>query len=679
MTEDLERSNADLKSANEELMSMNEELQSSNEELETSKQELQSVNEELATVNAELASKLRLLGETNADLQNLLESTRIATIFLDRALRLRRFTPVAGTLFRLVDGDIGRPVAEIASIASEIDLAPLATGVLADLRTVEREIDLPGGLHMMMRALPYRGNEDRIDGVVLTFVDISEIKAHQTRIGELNADLTARVAELQALLDLVPIGIAISADPDMREIRLNRHAQMILHLPETTPPPGDPRIPYRFELDGEPVPAENLPIRQVWRTGKPVRDFHATWVLDRGERFDILSSAAPLLDASCRVSRVIAAFEDITRVVSAQAAAERRAAQQELIARLGDGSLRGESLATLIAKLPARLAELTGADCAKVLRFERASGDFSLVSETGFDTPPGTLVPGGDDSQAGHTVKSSAPIVVEDLRREQRFRGPALLRDAGVVSGMSVTIGEPGAPWGVLGVHARRPNAFSTRDVQFLQATANVIAAAMQRDEWLSHQKLLVDELRHRVKNALAVVQAVARMTLLPGPCDRAAVEGFLHRLQALSAAHEVQFAADGRDVEFRRLVETQVAALFEDEDVLRLDGPDGVQVTPAIATDLALVFHELATNALKHGAPSAGGEVRLGWRTETAGQEVWLRVTWAERGGPPLAPPQKTGSGSNLMERLLRQDRLRGEWRFDPEGLTATILIRLM
>src|SRR5690606_6581906 len=113
--EELESTNEELKSANEEYQSLNEELQSANEELETSKEELQSVNEELTTVNGELALRVQEVGRTNSDLKNLLESTQIATVFLDNELRVMNFTPAITDVFPLVDSDIGRPITHIRS------------------------------------------------------------------------------------------------------------------------------------------------------------------------------------------------------------------------------------------------------------------------------------------------------------------------------------------------------------------------------------------------------------------------------------------------------------------------------------------------------------------------------------------------------------------------------------
>ncbi len=176
--EELESSNEELVSSNEELLSMNEELQSANEELQTSKEELQSVNEELETVNSELKKKLDELGRANSDLQNLFQSTRIATVFVDRELRIKKFTPAALEVFRLIDSDAGRPIADIAPRFAGVDLVADIREVLRTLSPRERQVRTEEEeAWYLLRILPYRTLDDVIDGVVLTFLDIGDAQA----------------------------------------------------------------------------------------------------------------------------------------------------------------------------------------------------------------------------------------------------------------------------------------------------------------------------------------------------------------------------------------------------------------------------------------------------------------------------------------------------------------------
>ncbi|MGD8569095.1 MAG: chemotaxis protein CheB [Gammaproteobacteria bacterium] len=184
--EEMETSNEELKAANEEVMSMNEELQSTNEELETSKEELQSLNEELNTVNNQLQDKVTELEETNNDLDNLLTSTDIATIFLDRNLCIKRFTPSSSKLLSLIPTDIGRPLSDISYKVNDEKLIEEADSVLARFIPVEREVCDDDGNWYLRRIVPYRTEDHKIEGVVLTFADISRVKKTEQRVHKLN-------------------------------------------------------------------------------------------------------------------------------------------------------------------------------------------------------------------------------------------------------------------------------------------------------------------------------------------------------------------------------------------------------------------------------------------------------------------------------------------------------------
>ena len=180
--EELESTNEELKSSNEEYQSLNEELQSTNEELQTSKEEQQSVNEELTTVNGELGHRVQELGRANSDLKNFLESTQIATIFLDNELRVTKHTPAVTEIFHLIETDAGRPIGHIKSRIAYEELQDDARRVLRTLSVVEREItNSTTGAQYLVRVLPYRSVDNFIAGVVITFVDITERKRAEER------------------------------------------------------------------------------------------------------------------------------------------------------------------------------------------------------------------------------------------------------------------------------------------------------------------------------------------------------------------------------------------------------------------------------------------------------------------------------------------------------------------
>ncbi len=206
-----EASIEELKSANEELQAVNEEMRSTAEELETSKEELQSVNEELTTVNNELKGKVDELSRSNSDLQNLMASTEIGTIFLDRQLRIKRYTASAQEVFNLIPTDEGRPLSDLTHTLHYPQLTEDAQQVLRNLHRHEREVS-SGGRWFLARILPYRTIEDYIDGVVLTFVDITARRRAEDELRESEARFRA--------LSTASSDVIYRMNPDWTEMRL---------------------------------------------------------------------------------------------------------------------------------------------------------------------------------------------------------------------------------------------------------------------------------------------------------------------------------------------------------------------------------------------------------------------------------------------------------------------------
>lgn len=212
--EELESSNEELKSTNEELQSTNEELQSANEELETSREEMQSLNEELQTVNSELQCKVDDLSQANNDMQNLLNSTGIATMFLDEHLNVKRFTRQAQKLIRLIPTDIGRPVSDLASNLNYPTMVEDARNVLDSLVPNERRVCDNEGSWFLVRMMPYRTTENVIEGLVLTFLDYNTIMETEERL-----EWTAEFAEAIVETTMHPM---IVLDSDLHVVSSNR-------------------------------------------------------------------------------------------------------------------------------------------------------------------------------------------------------------------------------------------------------------------------------------------------------------------------------------------------------------------------------------------------------------------------------------------------------------------------
>jgi two-component system CheB/CheR fusion protein len=204
MIEEYETALEELKSSNEELVSVNEEMQSTNEELEASKEELQSVNEELHTVNAELNNKVDALDRANSDLQNLFESTDVALVFLDRALTIRSYTPTIARIFNILPGDRGRPITDLSSRLNLAGLADEIGRVLAQGSVLERRVQTSDGTsHYLVRLSPYRDGNQKIEGVVIAFIDVTTITLAEARQEVLISELQHRTRNLLTVVQSI--------------------------------------------------------------------------------------------------------------------------------------------------------------------------------------------------------------------------------------------------------------------------------------------------------------------------------------------------------------------------------------------------------------------------------------------------------------------------------------------
>jgi len=201
MIEEYETAIEELRSSNEELLSVNEEMQSTNEELEASKEELQSLNEEMQTVNAELNIKVDALDLANTDLRNLFDSTSAATIFLDHAFTIRMFTPSAASVFKILPGDLGRPLTDLTSILDFPDLANALRTLRETGETFERQVNsVDGQAWFLARIAPYRDGNGESSGLVLTVTDVTEISKAEAHQRLLIAELNHRVKNMLAIV-----------------------------------------------------------------------------------------------------------------------------------------------------------------------------------------------------------------------------------------------------------------------------------------------------------------------------------------------------------------------------------------------------------------------------------------------------------------------------------------------
>ncbi|MDR9403121.1 MAG: CheR family methyltransferase [Halothece sp. Uz-M2-17] len=227
--EELESSNEELQATNEELESSNEELQATNEELESSKEELQSLNEELQTLNEELQTKVEELSAAEDDMRNLLNSTHIATIFVDQQLQVKRFTPQAREIINLIQNDVGRPLEHITTNLQNVKLAVDLQQVLETLNPKIETVQTNDGTWYQMRIMPYQTTDNRIEGAILTFTHIDDLKQIEEQFAEVNIELEQIKTVIGGLLEANPMPL-ILLNPDQKIVRANEALYQLLNL-----------------------------------------------------------------------------------------------------------------------------------------------------------------------------------------------------------------------------------------------------------------------------------------------------------------------------------------------------------------------------------------------------------------------------------------------------------------
>jgi two-component system CheB/CheR fusion protein len=305
--EELHSTREEMQTSQEELKSTNEELQSTNEELTTSKEELQSMNEEMQTVNHELRVKVEELSRTSNDMKNLLDSTDIATLFLDGELRVRRFTSQATKVIKLIPGDVGRPITDQSSSLVYPELVNDIREVLRTLVFVEREVAARDGGWFMVRVMPYRTLENMIDGVVITFTDITIAKALERKLRE-------TLALYQAPFEGIGQGVIFqNALGDITFV--NGAAERILGLARERIQERSPVDLFSQAVhgDGSPFPPEGLPTVVALATGAPVENV-LMGVLNASSRARVWISVSAMpvkLPGEKKLSHVYMIFHEI--------------------------------------------------------------------------------------------------------------------------------------------------------------------------------------------------------------------------------------------------------------------------------------------------------------------------------------------------------------------------------
>jgi len=449
------------------------------------------------------------------------------------------------------------------------------------------------------------------------------------------------------ILELLPIATCV-CDAAGRIVQFNRRAA---ELWGRAPAPGQTHDQFTaqcrfFAGQGEELPGSKL--AEVLKTGRSVRNEEVTVERDDGSEVVVLLNIDPLLDAQGRLVGVINCFQDVTerkRIVDALNDSQQKLRQQE------------ERWNATYEHAAIGIVELD------------AEGRFLRVNEAICSIVGGTREELLGWRLFGRTHPDDRDVDEELYRRQ-------VAGDIGFYSIEKRFVRKDGRViW--MGVRSS-----TVRDAtgHFLYGV-RVVQDITERKEAEERQKLLIDELNHRVKNTLATVQSLATQTARGTDSPDAFRRAFEGRLIALSLAHDQLTRRHWRSADLRDIVEGATAPhLARSQDQIVIEG-ESITVTPRAALTLALALHELTTNASKYGALSApGGRIEVRWRVERIPQQPEaLRIEWSEHNGPPVAVPARHGFGTRFIEGSIAAE-LQGTARldYDPQGLRCTMVIPL-
>lgn len=329
-----ETTNEELTAANEEVTSINEELQATNEELESSKEELQSLNEELGTINGQLGLKISELADVTDDLRNLLKGSDVATMVLDVDLRIKWFSPPVQTLFDLMENDVGRPIASFTQKFVFAHLLARAKAAIDDLGTFEEEVRADDGRCLLLRVLPYRTQDDRVAGAVVTFIDVTDLKSKQTEISEARSFAEAIVETVRHPL------LALGEDLRVRSANSAFHETFGIS-------PDDVVGHLIYELvDGQwNVPPLRELLERLVPEHRHIDDYEINLGVPRLGSRSMLMNARCIADSQGAGQLVVLAIEDITERLEA-------ARHQELL--VGELSHRVKNTLAVVQSIAAQ-------------------------------------------------------------------------------------------------------------------------------------------------------------------------------------------------------------------------------------------------------------------------------------------------------------------------------------
>ena len=419
-------------------------------------------------------------------------------------------------------------------------------------------------------------------------------------------------------------------------------------------------------------------IGKALQTREPYRvEYRLPGPSEREERWFEASVTVVVQDGEA--VQLLGMCRDVTERLRVNREVRVRARQQETLARLGERALTEGDLQKFFNEVVTTVGEMLDLEMVKIL--ELVPGDAELLLRAGIGWHAGLVgtanVATTRDTQAGYTLASGRPVIVEDLASETRFTGAPLLKEHGVVSGLTAPIaGRDGRAYGVLGAHTAKRRKFNDYDVAFLAAVANVVAGAIQRRQLDQRHELMIRELRHRSGNLFSQLLALFSQTAKNSRSVADLVAKYEARVLALANAHRLITEGGWKSTSLSELLNTLLAPFL---DRVSFSGPN-VFLEPDPTFGLSMAVHELATNASKHGSlSSSSGRVALGWTVTRTQQGLTLVLDWKESRGPAPRRTRRVGFGSRLINMVIeRQLNGQVEQSFAADGLRARLTVPL-
>jgi two-component system CheB/CheR fusion protein len=494
--EELETSNEELKSTNEELQSTNEELQSTNEELETSKEELQSLNEESATVNSELQSRIDDLMAANDDIKNLLDATDIAILFLDINLNIRRFSAKTTQIFPLAQTDMGRPISHFTSNLKDVDLLSYFSRTLDDLEKQEVEVSDNQGRVYRVRIRPYRTTNNVIDGLIITFEDITTLR---------QIDATRRLAAVvKGSNDAITI-----QDLFGKIIAWNKGAEKIYGWSE------EDVLGMNISTI---VPAEKNEEILAAVKEKEMGSFETTRVTKDGRVLDMFVTVTRFDNDSGTPVAIATTEKDITwrKRIEKEAAEDVRAMKQ--LHRVNESFMESGNLKHSLQLLVDIAISLAGADMGNIQLLNATSGTLEVKAHLGFKESILKLWKQAVDKQSvsGTAMRRGELIIVEDITRSPiiaKTPGLAVMQKAGLQAVTSLPLLGSGAKVvGMINVYfknAQRPDEKVLNRLELLARMTEFIVSKAHTVQELKQSKERYETLFNSIDEGYSIIEVL--------------------------------------------------------------------------------------------------------------------------------------------------------------------------